>query len=258
MGVSPAVLKMLRLIVAVVLVAGAHSINDIPSRTMTKLHHYNLCAQCWGEEYADEYQLGILAATEKCASTPTTTEDMAEEARLFTEEVSDDEDVETSTAAASEYITPEDLMEFRGVTMNLEINSDIFAYSEELQYADQVHFTSGDRAGSDPLFMKKLTTDIGDCAALSKSFPQQTLDRNPFMKKYGRMAIYFKCIKDVERNLCGKYMLTRAFERFGVPIDTTGFEDKYDAALFVAGAMDQASTQEEKHIDDYFWGEFNL
>ena len=43
-----------------------------------------------------------------------------------------------------------------------------------------------------------------------------------------------------------------------VPIDTTGFEDKYDAALFVAGAMDQAATQEEKHIDDYFWGEFNL
>merc|ERR1712214_79491 len=247
--VSPPILKMLRLLVAVVLVAGAHSLNDIPSRTMTKLHHYNLCAQCWGEEYADEYQLGILAATEKCASTPST-EEMAEEARLLTEEVSDDEDVETSTAAASEYITPEDLMEFRGVTMNLvnnftcvmkelsfltadgEINSEIFAYSEELQYADQVHFTSGDRAGSDPIFMKKLTTDIGDCAALSKSFPQQTLDRNPFMKKYGRMAIYFKCIKDVERNLCGKYLLTRAFERFGVPIDATGFEDKYDAALF--------------------------
>merc|ERR1711884_499076 len=200
-----------------------------------------------GEDYADEYQLGILAATEKCASTPST-EDMAEEARLLTEEVSDDEDVETSTAAASEYITPEELMEFRGVTMNLvnnftcvmkelsfltedgEINSEIFAYSEELQYADQVHFTSGDRAGSDPIFMKK----------------------------FGRMAIYFKCIKDVERNLCGKYLLTRAFERFGVPIDATGFEDKYDAALFVAGAMEQASTQEEKHIDDYFWGEFNL
>ena len=73
-------------------------------------HSYN--DQLKGEEYADEYQLGILAATEKCASTPTT-EDMAEEARLLTEEVSDDEDVETSTAAASEYITPEDLMEFR-------------------------------------------------------------------------------------------------------------------------------------------------
>merc|ERR1739848_772231 len=204
-------------------------------------------------EYADEYQAGILAATEKCANTPTI-DDMSEEARLLTEDVTevvtDVEEVESSTATieSNEWITPEDLMEYRGVTLGLvnnftcvmkelsfltedgEINSDIFAYSEELSYADQVHFTSGNKAGSDPVFMKK----------------------------YGRMAIYFKCIKDVERNLCAKYLLTRAFERFEVPIDTTGFEDKYDAALFVAGAMDQASTQTEKHIDDYFWGEFYL
>merc|ERR1739847_167744 len=153
-------------------------------------------------------------------NTPTI-DDMSEEARLLTEDVTDVEEVESSTATieSNEWITPEDLMEYRGVTLGLvnnftcvmkelsfltedgEINSDIFAYSEELSYADQVHFTSGNRAGSDPVFMKKLTTDIGDCAALSESFPQQTLDRNPFMKKYGRMAIYFK-LSRMSRETC--------------------------------------------------------
>ena len=38
---------------------------------------------------------------------------------------------------------------------------------------------------------------MGRCYELSEAWPKADIERNPFLKKFGRMAVYFNCIKKV-------------------------------------------------------------
>ena len=52
------------------LASSGYGLNDVSDKIMTKLHHFNLCSACWGEEYADEYIKNIYEASAKCYKSP--------------------------------------------------------------------------------------------------------------------------------------------------------------------------------------------
>merc|ERR1711976_354523 len=103
-----------------------------------------------------------------------------------------------------------------------------------------------------------LTAEMGDCNAVANSWPQQSLNRNPFMARYGRMAIYFMRIKKVERQNCAKYLMAEMFEAYGIDYDIPMAADRYDGAAMAAKIMEKKASPEEIHIDDYFWGDMDM
>ena len=72
------------------------------------------------------------------------------------------------------------------------------------------------------------------------------------------MAIYFQCIKEAERQLCGKYILAKSFERFGLATFTDGSKNYLDAAAMTAAILTQQADPNEMHIDNYFWGDNDM
>ncbi len=52
------------------LASSGYGLNDVSDKIMTKLHHFNLCSACWGEEYADQYIKSVYEASAKCYQSP--------------------------------------------------------------------------------------------------------------------------------------------------------------------------------------------
>ena len=48
-------------------------------------------------------------------------------------------------------------------------------------------------AGEDPEWRQKLIGGYTDCYQVASNWPQQSLDRNPITKVFGRHMIFFKC-----------------------------------------------------------------
>jgi len=117
----------------------------------------------------------------------------------------------------------------------------------------------GSPAGSDPVFVKKMADGYNDCYDISRSWPQQALDRHPMMKKHGRHVIFFECAKKMEIKMCTKLEIAQWMEilygkhdssksaEYGLP------SDKYDAAVMKVKVMEEAATDEMKFVDDFFW-----
>merc|ERR1712112_386458 len=43
---------------------------------------------------------------------------------------------------------------------------------------------------------------FNDCYEIAQKWPQETLERNPLSKVFGRHMIFFKCVKKVEKKMC--------------------------------------------------------
>merc|ERR1712168_333286 len=111
-------------------------------------------------------------------------------------------------------------------------------------------------AGADVSFLRKMADGFSDCHDISRSWPQQSLDRKPITKKHGRHIIFFECAKKVEMKMCTKFQISQWLEllygdyasaNLGLPAD------KYDAAAMAIKAMYSATTDEEMFVDDFFW-----
>ena len=48
-------------------------------------------------------------------------------------------------------------------------------------------------AGRDAAWVHKVTQGYSDCYEIASNWPQQSLDRNPLMKIFGRHMVFFKC-----------------------------------------------------------------
>merc|ERR1719242_570529 len=48
-------------------------------------------------------------------------------------------------------------------------------------------------AGEDPEWRQKMINGYNDCYQIASNWPQQSLDRNPITKVFGRHMIFFKC-----------------------------------------------------------------
>merc|ERR1712080_659053 len=58
-------------------------------------------------------------------------------------------------------------------------------------------------AGEDPEWRQKLISGYTDCYQVASNWPQQSLDRNPITKVFGRHMIFFKCSMKQEKKMCG-------------------------------------------------------
>merc|ERR1712066_1044294 len=113
-------------------------------------------------------------------------------------------------------------------------------------------------AGEDPEWRQKLIGGYTDCYQVASNWPQQSLDRTPITKVFGRHMIFFKCAMKQEKKMCGMAQmyswLTTLYgnsddfnwSQFGLPTD------KYDRAALTIMVQTEAATKEEKFVNDFF------
>jgi len=113
-------------------------------------------------------------------------------------------------------------------------------------------------AGEDPEWRQKMIGGYTDCYQVASNWPQQSLDRNPITKVFGRHMIFFKCAMKQEKKMCGMAQmyswLTTLYgnsddfnwSQFGLP------QDKYDRAALTIMVQTQAASKEERFINDFF------
>jgi len=113
-------------------------------------------------------------------------------------------------------------------------------------------------AGEDAEWRQKLIGGYTDCYQVASNWPQQSLDRNPITKVFGRHMIFFKCAMKQEKKMCGMAQmyswLTTLYgnsddfnwSQFGLPTD------KYDRAALTVMVQTEASSKEDKFINDFF------
>jgi len=118
-------------------------------------------------------------------------------------------------------------------------------------------------AASDPEWKEMMINSYMDCNDIAQSWPQESLDRNPLTKKFGRNMIFFRCAKKSENLNCGKWQILKGLEvwygkaseedrqrmtAIGLPAN------KYDAAVVSMMVLYDAATPEEEFVNDFFWG----
>merc|ERR1712179_456927 len=114
-------------------------------------------------------------------------------------------------------------------------------------------------AGEDPEWRQRMTEGYTDCYQLSQTWPQETLDRNPLTKVWGRHAIFFKCTKKVERHMCAAAQLydwlnTMYGDSGSFNWTQNGFpSDKYDRAVVSVKVLQESHSDEEQYIKDFFY-----
>jgi len=113
-------------------------------------------------------------------------------------------------------------------------------------------------AGEDPEWRQKLIGGYTDCYQIASNWPQQSLDRNPITKVFGRHMIFFKCAMKQEKKMCGMAQmyswLTTLYgnsddfnwSQFGLPTD------KYDRAALTIMVQTEAASKEDKFVNDFF------
>merc|ERR1712045_473788 len=113
-------------------------------------------------------------------------------------------------------------------------------------------------AGEDPEWRQKMISGYTDCYQVASNWPQQSLDRNPITKVFGRHMIFFKCAMKQEKKMCGMAQmyswLTTLYgnsddfnwSQFGLPTD------KYDRAALTIMVQTEAASKEDKFVNDFF------
>jgi len=115
-------------------------------------------------------------------------------------------------------------------------------------------------AGSDPVWREMVISGYKDCYSIAQTWPEDTLDKTPLTKVFGRHLVFFKCAKKVERRSClaaqaNDWLTTLYGEdpsynyaQHGLP------SNKYQRAALVTKVMFGATSEEEKFVGDFFYG----
>jgi len=119
-------------------------------------------------------------------------------------------------------------------------------------------------AASDPVWRNMLITGYQDCYSIAQTWPQETLDRNPITKVYGRHMVFFKCAKKAEAKSC---MSAQAddwlntmygedpsfnYPQYGLPAN------KYERAVLAVKVLTEAASDEEEFVGDFFYSESHM
>ena len=227
----------------------------IDEKLVEKINTYNLCCECFGDEFVETMNKKIKSATKKCiGSMP------------HDEEHTDDEEEESRSkrmAIDSSNALTNLMGEWNSKMGNLTcvlqelgfLNKDGDINIEKFTVEAITKRYKGAKAAADPVFVQKLSTKMNDCHAISESWPESTLQENDFKKKYGRHMVFFSCCMKSERELCMKYELATHIEKMTGEVPSNSYStDKYDAAAWNMKAMRHEATPEEQCIDEFFWG----
>jgi len=111
-------------------------------------------------------------------------------------------------------------------------------------------------AGEDPVWRQKVIQGYSDCYQIASNWPQQSLDRNPVTKVFGRHMIYFRCALKNEKKNCAKAQQYRWLTLLYGPSDNLvqyGLpSDKYDRAWYSTMVLTEAETNEQKRVSEFF------
>jgi len=139
---------------------------------------------------------------------------------------------------------------------NLQVNMDLYTNTawEQMDLSETL-------AGSDPSWRQSVISGYTDCHQIAENFPQQSLDRNPLYKVFGRHMVFFSCAKKVEEKACAAAQMAKYLEvmygtdmdqmdwtRFGLP------KNKYEQAALMTLVMYESASPEENFINDFFSG----
>jgi len=114
-------------------------------------------------------------------------------------------------------------------------------------------------AGSDPVWRQMMTSGYTDCYSIAQTFPQETLDKNPVSKVFGRHMIFFKCAAKVEKKCCYEAQMydwiktlygedpTFNWAQYGLP------SNKYELAALTVKVMTETASNEEEFVGDFFY-----
>merc|ERR550517_577917 len=249
--------------------------------TMNKLHQYNLMNNCLGRAHVEKVMFNVEAALKTCQATPPLVTLLSPLA------------VKTSavhTAPTSTYslqynpyvaygrrkrhaqtpaaVTVEELLAFKNDKQNrisglacvlrqmgfLDANNNINI--NKFSLASLQAALVGTPAGSDPIFLQKMSNDISDCYHTANSIPQRYFNKNTFLAEHGRHMKFFMCMKMAKLDLCSKFQLASWLEQYNlIPANFAehGVADKYEAAAMIVKVMHASESPVEQQVDKFFW-----
>ena len=279
---------MLKFVLALLCAVLTVSCSEISEQLAYKIHRYNLMCHCWGEEAVDKHAFAMMEACKKCGASqqaglaltlpaPLPVQLMRSPLPMYNmpqyfsypvhgihaaygkkkREVSEEERIEFLNSLA--HFESEMLSKMGNLTCVLQELKVLDAFGNidmnHCSYETLSKEYGNTPAGSDPAFLRKVADAMTDCYDIAQSWPQQSLDRNPFMKLHGRHMIFFHCQKKAENNLCMKFQLKQYCEKLtGGDVQSLYGMDKYDSAAMEIKVMHETASPEEKFVDKFFWG----
>jgi len=129
-----------------------------------------------------------------------------------------------------------------------------------VNFADDEEYEAETEALKDLVFVEMIKSGYNDCYKISQNWPQQSLDRNPLYKFFGKNMVFLKCAKKHESKCCLQTQLKQWYEKlygkdpnedltqYGLP------ENKYEAAAISTVVEYHAASPEEKFVGEFFWG----
>merc|ERR1711902_409702 len=112
--------------------------------------------------------------------------------------------------------------------------------------------------------LQAYTHDFWNEIDLSQTLPQETLDRNPITKVYGRHMVFFKCAKKAEKKHCMEAQAndrlstmygedpTFNYAQYGLPAN------KYERAVVAVKVLTESASDEEEFVGDFFYSESHM
>jgi len=209
----------------------------IEKKIKRNINKWNGDVACWGKENALKWHVGLMQATEQCASfgspsslvKPTNPWQTVPAFNTLPAGLNKgnignfwanrqkreaiDGLLETDEDDLQEFL--EDFADYKkdlGAKMgNLTCVMTKMNMLDSALQVNMQEYTSGlwDRidlsktlAGSDPLWRQMMVTGYTDCFSIAQSWPQESLDRHPLSKVFGRHMIFFKCAARVQEKCC--------------------------------------------------------
>merc|ERR1711887_274572 len=289
-------MRMLLLFLACVAVRCA----DVEEKIKRNLDIWNGDVACWGEENALQYHLGLYQAVEECAglgskkgfvkptnpwqSLPAGLNRRGNIASFLTNYLGNSRNkrqatgglIETDDEDTQEFL--ENFEEYKGdVAAKMRNLTCVMTKLNILDSALQVNldwYTTGfwDKidlsktlAGSDPVWRQMMVSGFTNCFSIAQTWPQESLDRNPISKVFGRHMIFFRCATKVESKCCYQAQMNEHlammygedpsfnWSQFGLP------NNKYKLASLTMKVITETASEEENFVYDVmFEGEGEL
>merc|ERR1711988_1736605 len=147
------------------------------------------------------------------------------------------------------------MTEMNLLTPELKVN--IEEYTKDMAEVEEFDLTETEIV-ADPEWRARLSRGYQDCYDISESIPSQALTGNPLKRMFGRQMMFFKCAKKNEVTNCALGQMKRWVEQFyGTANNLTEYglpEDAYEAAGLGIMVLNNAASEEEQFVSDFFWG----
>jgi len=272
---------------------------DVEEKIKRNLDTWNADVACWGKENALKYHLGLYQAVKECTGlgskkgfvkpvnpwqTLPAGLNRGNVVNFLTNYLENSRNkrqatdglIETDEEDTEEFL--ENFEEYKGnVAAKMSNLTCVLTKINSLDSALQVNldwYTSGfwDKidlsktlAGSDPVWRQMMVSGFTDCFSIAQTWPQESLDRNPISKVFGRHMIFFKCALKVESECCYQAQMYENIQalygdpanfdwsQYGIP------NNKYKRATLFHKIGYETATDEENFVYDVmFSGEGDL